>query len=145
MPKYWGKQIFTHRSFPKVGEKQKAKKKRKREKKRWFSSDFFTFYGQCSVTAAWATRSPWSILFFFSHSSAFDPSGNLPCVKICFPHWFSSFFCYFYCQRSATAAWATRSPWSIVNCFLTFFFYFYNWSFWFEKIFRSTLLFICLW
>ena len=24
MPKYWGKQIFTHRSFPEVGEKQKA-------------------------------------------------------------------------------------------------------------------------
>ena len=27
MPKYWGKQIFSHRSFPKVGENQKAEKK----------------------------------------------------------------------------------------------------------------------
>ena len=27
MPKYWGKQIFTHRRFPEVGEKQKAEKK----------------------------------------------------------------------------------------------------------------------
>ena len=24
MPKYWGKQIFTHGRFPEVGEKQKA-------------------------------------------------------------------------------------------------------------------------
>ena len=28
MPKYWGKQIFTHARFPEVGEKQKAKKKK---------------------------------------------------------------------------------------------------------------------
>ena len=26
MPKYWGKQIFTHGRFPEVGEKQKKKK-----------------------------------------------------------------------------------------------------------------------
>ena len=25
MPKYWGKQIFSHGSFPEVGEKQKKK------------------------------------------------------------------------------------------------------------------------
>ena len=31
MPKYWGKQIFTHGRFPKVGQKQKTEK---REKKR---------------------------------------------------------------------------------------------------------------
>ena len=31
MSKYWGKQIFTHGSFPKVGQKQKTD--RKREKK----------------------------------------------------------------------------------------------------------------
>ena len=38
MPKYLGKQIFTHGSFPEVGENQKAekKKKKKKEKKnRW--------------------------------------------------------------------------------------------------------------
>ena len=28
MPKYWGKQIFTHRSFPEVGQKQKTERKR---------------------------------------------------------------------------------------------------------------------
>ena len=27
MPKYWGKQIFTHGSFPEVGQKQERKKK----------------------------------------------------------------------------------------------------------------------
>ena len=34
MPKYWGKQIFTHGSFPEVGEKQKAKEKKKKKKKK---------------------------------------------------------------------------------------------------------------
>ena len=34
MPKYWGKQIFTHGRFPEVGQKQKTEKKeRKRERK----------------------------------------------------------------------------------------------------------------
>ena len=28
MPKYWGKQIFRHGSFPGVGHKQKTEKKR---------------------------------------------------------------------------------------------------------------------
>ena len=34
MPKYWGKQIFTHGNFPEVGQKQKTEKKKKREKER---------------------------------------------------------------------------------------------------------------
>ena len=35
MAKYWGKQIFTHGSFPKVGQKQKTgKRERDREKER---------------------------------------------------------------------------------------------------------------
>ena len=33
MPKYWGKQIFTHGSFPEVGQKQKTGKKEKKKKK----------------------------------------------------------------------------------------------------------------
>ena len=33
MPKYWGKQIFTHGSFPEVGQKQKTEREKKREKK----------------------------------------------------------------------------------------------------------------
>ena len=28
MPKYWEKQIFTHGSFPEVGQKQKTERKR---------------------------------------------------------------------------------------------------------------------
>ena len=33
MPKYWGKQIFTHGSFPEVGQKQKTEReKRKKER-----------------------------------------------------------------------------------------------------------------
>ena len=30
MPKYWGKQIFAHRRFPEVGEKQKMEKEKKK-------------------------------------------------------------------------------------------------------------------
>ena len=32
MPKYWGKQMFTHGRFPEVGQKQKTEKKKKRER-----------------------------------------------------------------------------------------------------------------
>ena len=31
MPKYWGKQIFAHRRFPEVGEKQKMEKEKKKK------------------------------------------------------------------------------------------------------------------
>ena len=34
MPKYWGKQIFTHGRFPEVGQKQKTEREKKREKRR---------------------------------------------------------------------------------------------------------------
>ena len=35
MPKYWGKQIYTHGNFPEVGQKQKTERKReKRERKK---------------------------------------------------------------------------------------------------------------
>ena len=34
MPKYWGKQIFEHGSFPKVGQKQKTEREKKRGKKK---------------------------------------------------------------------------------------------------------------
>ena len=33
MPKYWGKQNFSHGSFLEVGEKQKAQKKKKKKNK----------------------------------------------------------------------------------------------------------------
>ena len=32
MPKYWGKQIFTHGRFPEVGQKQKTERGEKRKK-----------------------------------------------------------------------------------------------------------------
>ena len=36
MPKYWGKQIFTHGSFPEVGQKQKnGKREKEKRKKQW--------------------------------------------------------------------------------------------------------------
>ena len=51
-------------------------------KKNWFSSVF-------SVTAAWATRSPWSIfLFFFLRLLLLNHFGNLLCAKICFRQYF---------------------------------------------------------
>ena len=35
MPKYWGKQIFAHGSFPDVGEKQKTERERKKKRRDW--------------------------------------------------------------------------------------------------------------
>ena len=35
MPKYWGKQIFSLGSFPKVGQKQKTESKREKETESW--------------------------------------------------------------------------------------------------------------
>ena len=34
MPKYWGKQIFTHGSFPEVGQKQKTEGKKEKIQRR---------------------------------------------------------------------------------------------------------------
>ena len=33
MPKYWEKQIFTHRSFPQLGQKQKTERKREKRER----------------------------------------------------------------------------------------------------------------
>ena len=33
MPKYWGKQIFTHGRFPEVGQKQKTEREKKKRKR----------------------------------------------------------------------------------------------------------------
>ena len=38
MPKYWGKQIFTHGRFPEVGQKQKTEKKKKKKEKKEIAS-----------------------------------------------------------------------------------------------------------
>ena len=44
MPKYWGKQIFTHGSFAEVGQKKKTEKEKKRKKKK-YSRDKFSHTG----------------------------------------------------------------------------------------------------
>ena len=48
----------------------------------FFSDVFSAFYGQRLITAAWATRSPWSILFLFlSPSFTFHPLRGISCVQ----------------------------------------------------------------
>ena len=39
MPKYWGKQIFAHGSFPEVGQKQKTEEKKEEKKKERLNND----------------------------------------------------------------------------------------------------------
>ena len=59
MPKYWGKQIFTHGSFPEVGQKQKTEKKeRKRERLNDGNNN-----GQATHGASkhpWRTQAAWA-------------------------------------------------------------------------------------
>ena len=64
MPKYWGKQIFAHRRFPEVGQKQKTEKKRrkKRERKRE-RAKVGDKNGQATHGArkhAWRTQAAWA-------------------------------------------------------------------------------------
>ena len=59
MPKYWGKQIFAHRRFPEVGEKQKAERK-ERERERLNNGEN---NGQATHGArkhAWRTQAAWA-------------------------------------------------------------------------------------
>ena len=35
MPKYWGKQIFSLRSFPEMGQKQKTEREKERSERDW--------------------------------------------------------------------------------------------------------------
>ena len=51
MPKYWGKQIFTHRRFPEVGQKQKTEKT-KQKKERPATS--------CNTTSGGARKAAWA-------------------------------------------------------------------------------------
>ena len=60
MPKYWGKQIFTHGSFPEVGQKQKMKKKKK-EKERLNDGNN---NGQLRI-AGGACKAAWANYVFF--------------------------------------------------------------------------------
>ena len=58
MPKYWGKQIFTHGSFPEVGQKQKTEKKKERERAKVGNNN-----GQlliANITSCGARKATWA-------------------------------------------------------------------------------------
>ena len=57
MPKYWGKQMFTHRRFPEVGQKQKTEKK-KRERLNDGNNDGQATHG--ARKQAWRTQVAWA-------------------------------------------------------------------------------------
>ena len=62
MPKYWGKQIFAHGSFPEVGQKQKTEEK-KREKKKKKKPKVGDNNDQATNGArkhAWRTQAAWA-------------------------------------------------------------------------------------
>ena len=62
MRKYWGKQIFTHGSFPEVGRKQKTeeKERKKRERAKVSDNNGQATHGErkhaCRTQATWAKR-----------------------------------------------------------------------------------------
>ena len=61
MPKYWGKQIFTHGRFPEVGQKQKTERERKRKKEERLNDG--NNNGQATHGArkhAWCTQAAWA-------------------------------------------------------------------------------------
>ena len=53
MPKYWGKQIFTHGSFPQVGQKQKKEKEKKEERTKVGNNN-----GQLRIASVGACKPP---------------------------------------------------------------------------------------
>ena len=68
MPKYWGKQIFSHGSFPEVGQKQKTQKKRERLK-------VGNNNGQLRIanaTSDGACKAAWAKIVAFQWKTAFD-------------------------------------------------------------------------
>ena len=61
MPKYWGKQIFRHGSFPEVGQKQKTEREKKEKKKERLNVGDNN--GQATHGArkhAWRTQAAWA-------------------------------------------------------------------------------------
>ena len=70
MPKYWGKQIFAHRRFPEVGQKQKTEKK-EREKERLNDGNN---NGQATHGArkhAWRTQAAWAKRYNYLKNSGY--------------------------------------------------------------------------
>ena len=56
MPKYWGKQVFTHGRFPKVGQKQKAEKREKKKKEEQWPALIANATSGGARKAAWANK-----------------------------------------------------------------------------------------
>ena len=71
MPKYWGKQIFTHESFPEVGQKQKTEKERERERAKVGDNNGQATHG--ARKHAWRTQAAWANLMIRSCLSYFSP------------------------------------------------------------------------
>ena len=105
-----------------------------RWKRSWqnkFKINFYFFYGQHSVVAAWTNPSPWSILSFFFPLIAFHPlrdypesfflwpsyfdpirrlAGQINFKYYCYGSWFSGLFSVSYSQRSVVTTWTNPSP-----------------------------------
>ena len=61
MPKYWGKQIFTHGRFPEVGQKQKTERERRggeRERLNDGNNNGPAMHG--ARKHAWRTQAAWA-------------------------------------------------------------------------------------
>ena len=58
MPKYWGKQIFTHGSFPEVGQKQKTEKKERERRAKVGNNN--GQLGIANATSAGARKAAWA-------------------------------------------------------------------------------------
>ena len=62
MPKYWGKQIFMHERFPKVGKKQKTEERKERKKERLNDGNNNGHW----PSYAWRTQATWANCLAFS-------------------------------------------------------------------------------
>ena len=63
MPKYWEKQIFTHRRFPEVGQKEKMEKKEEEKRERERSAKVGNNNGQLGIantTSCGARKAAWA-------------------------------------------------------------------------------------
>ena len=58
MTKYWGKQIFAHGSFPKVGQKQKMEKETKKDRLNNGNNNGQAMHGARKY--AWRTQAAWA-------------------------------------------------------------------------------------
>ena len=60
MPKYWGKQIFTHGSFPEVSQKQKTEGEKKRERGKVGNNNGHWPATHCNAISGGARKAAWA-------------------------------------------------------------------------------------